>query len=250
MPDAEISKFSREIIILIGTGIGLAILGVLAAIVRKSRKWIIKRAASILQGHYPKKKDAEQNQDVYTELVELRALAGADRTAVIRFHNGTEFLPANPIWKISCTHEVVKSGVTYEAESLQGLLVPRISPLIDPVITGKPDSDGVSLSTFCSGCRLRPNCDEDNKYIVVVQIDELTGGYGKFLFEGQNVKTLVMVGMINHGNVFGIVMAEFCDAKVSDPEALEAIGKHVCQSAWRLQYLFQNKKAPQSDSPF
>ena len=149
---------------LVGTGIGMVVAAALLVLVGSVRDWLF-RMVPRLTGRlkcYPDRKDAEQNHRIYTELVELRALTDADRAYVVRFHNGEVFLPDNHVWKVTCTHEVAKAGVTYEAARFQGVLVSRVHTLVDPLITGESSGPGVSLVAKCGTCRVMPWCAREN----------------------------------------------------------------------------------------
>lgn len=192
----------------------------------------------------PSKQDAEQNMLIHTELVELRALVDSDRAYVLRFHNGNEFLPDNPVWKVTCTHEVVRPGVSYESANIQGIIVSRVHNLVDPVINGESKYKGVSIAD-CNACALKAKCDRANKHVVVVQVGELDGSFSKFMLDGQNIKTVVQAGVVGTGGrVFGIVGVDFCDAKLSDPEEVRVAVEKVCRSAEKVQYYLQYRNVP------
>jgi len=249
--DDLMAKASGEFWVLIGSGIGIALAAVLLALMGAVRDWLFNLVPQLigkLKKSYPDRKDAEQNQRVYTELVEMRALTDADRSYVLRFHNGNEFLPDNPVWKVSCTHEIVKAGVSYESAELQGLLVSRIHNLIDSLITGQSSYPGVKL-VDCSKCQFKSKCDRENKHVVVVQVDEMENSFGRFLLESHNIKTIVQSGMVNGGRVFGLVGIDICDAKLADDEMIREAADRVCRTAEKIQYFLQFKNAPASVPP-
>ena len=109
---------------------------VLSILLKKLRTRIKLAISDLIWDHHIGKGEAEQNREIYTELTELRAFTSADRAYIFRFHNGSEFLPGHPSWKVSCTHEIVKHGVAYESARLQGVLVSRIQNIVSPIITG------------------------------------------------------------------------------------------------------------------
>lgn len=62
------------------------------------------------------------NKTVNSLLIELRATTEADRSAVFLFHNGQTFSNKNPLWRMSCTQECCRMGVSHEIGSMQNML--------------------------------------------------------------------------------------------------------------------------------
>ena len=192
--------------------------------------------------YHPGRQQVEQNREVYTELVELRAISDADRAYVFRFHNGQEFLPSHPAWKISCTHEVVRHGVTYEAGRLQGILVSLVPNIIGPVLSGTSNGLGITIPE-CSECPFRTKCLKENKRVVVVQVDEMESSFCRFHLEGQNIKTTLFCGLAKGGIVYGLVGVDFCGTALPKAKVSETV-QMVCRATDRIQYRLQSKKMP------
>jgi hypothetical protein len=210
----------------------------------------VKRFVSYLKKkiwHWPVKREAEQNREIYTELVALRAVTEADRVYVERFHNGTEFLPSHPAWKTSRTHEVVRKGVTYESGNRQNLLVSLIPHLIDPILTGGSTAVGVRVPE-CNDCLSKMRCIAENKRVVIVQVEDMENSYCKYHLESQNIKTMIYCGTAYNGNVCGMVGADFCGKRLSDMEAL-IVAKKICAVTEKIHYSLQYKKQPKDCSP-
>jgi hypothetical protein len=183
---------------------------------------------------FPARDEAKRNREIYTDMVELRATTDADRVCVFRFHNGTEFMPGNSAWKITCTHEVVRHGVTYESPQSQGILMSRLSSVVGPVLTGSSSGRGVVVAD-CQGCPARTECLKQNKRIVTIQVDEMDENYCKFHLGQQNVKTTIIRGMSINGGEVGFVRMDFCGKKVADDEIVK-IHEQICKFAERIQY--------------
>lgn len=232
---------SGETLQLIRGGAVIALVVVVLIQGRRIWKKITSRFHGVFSG-YPVKREAEQNREIYTELVELRALTESDRAYVFRFHNGMEFLPSHPAWKLSCTHEVVKHGVTYESAKLQGILVSLIPNIISSVLTGSVTTAGFSMPD-CKECPFKTKCLKENKRVIIIQVDEMESSYCKFHLEAQNIKTVLMCGIAKGGSVYGIVGVDFCGAKLT-PEAIPGIALRVCRSTDKVQYHLQFRKAP------
>lgn len=189
--------------------------------------------------HWPVKHEAVQNRELYSELVSLRALTNSDRAYISRFHNGTEFLPSQPAWKTSRTHEVARKGVTYESANRQSMLVSLIPNLIDPILTGGDVARGITVPG-CDGCASQSRCIVENKRVVIVQVDEMESSYCKYHLEAQNIKTAIYCGIAFDGNVCGIVGLDFCGPKLSDAMALLASRK-ACLATENIHYILNKK---------
>lgn len=71
---------------------------------------------------------------IYQYLTELLLLTKADRAYVMQFHNGVFYLALNSQMKLSCTHEIVKPGISREQAGLQNLLISSMSTEINALI--------------------------------------------------------------------------------------------------------------------
>jgi len=204
-------------------------------------KLVRKASCKVMGGHYPQKNDARNSQQVYTELVELRALTSADRAFVLRFHNGMEFLPSNPVWKLTCTHEFAKHGVRYSAGDYQSVLASRMIKIVGTLLTGESDDDGVRIARECAACPDSHACESGNSRMIVVQHDEMSSGFEKFMMGEQNVKTALFRGITFEGQVVGVAVLHFCDSKLDSEAGLGTAIKTLCESSVRIQYLLGNK---------
>lgn len=222
---------SGETLYLIRGGAAVALVVVLILGRRIWRK--ITSRFQVLSG-YPVKREAEKNKEIYNELVELRALTDADRAYVFRFHNGMEFLPSHPAWKVSCTHEVVKHGVTYESAKLQGILVSLIPKIISAVISGATNTAGFSTPD-CGDCPFKTKCVKENKRVLIIQVDEIESSFCKFHLEAQNIKTVILCGIAKGGAVYGFVGVDFCGTRLI-PEMIPGAVVRVCRSTDKVQY--------------
>ena len=191
--------------------------------------------------HPPIRIEVEKNREIYNEIVELRAITESDRAYVYRFHNGMEFLPSHPAWKITCTHEVVKHGVTYESPKLQGLLVSLIPGIISPVLTGQSSFAGVVVKD-CPECPFKDKCAREGKHVVVMNVDDMESGYCRFHLESQNNKTTIICGIAQGGSVYGIVGVDFCGIRPTE-EHIRDVAQKVCRYTDKIQYLLNHKKS-------
>lgn len=191
---------------------------------------------------YPVRVEAEVNKSIHTELIELRAFTSADRSYLFRFHNGMEFLPSHPAWKLSCTHEVVKHGVSYESAKLQGTLVSLIPNIIGAVLTGTTSAPGFHIPK-CPQCPYHVKCLRENKRVVIINVDDMEPSYCRYHLESQNIMTTILCGIAQDGNVYGMVGLDFCGVRLPDEKILE-VAQRVCRTTEKVQYYLKHKKDP------
>jgi hypothetical protein len=70
-------------------------------------------------------------------LTELMVQTKADRAFVVQFHNGTYYINKANQMKMSCTHEIVKEGISREQENLQDVILSR-TPIVAIDLLSKP----------------------------------------------------------------------------------------------------------------
>lgn len=177
----------------------------------------------------------ERDADVYTAIVELRALADSDRAFLMRFHNGEEFTPSDDIWKLTCTHEVVRPGVTYEASKTHGIVFSKMARLVAPLLTGAANSTGVEFVRDCGDCPFKDSCKRKGRFMILVDVESLPMSYDRNLLEEQNVKTAFYCGLTKGGGVFGIIGIHYA-VKVP-PEDYPQIVERFCKSSGVIQHL-------------
>lgn len=222
----------------VGAAAMLLMLGIIIGLTKDARERLVK---FLTRHKFPGKEDFEQHRAIYTALIELRALADADRAYIIQFHNGHEFLLSDPVWKCSCTHEVVRPGVTYESVNIQDMLVSRMSDLVEPIISGQRAISGMAMGMHCSSCPYRPECERTHKYLVVIQVEDMASGYTKFFLQRQNIKTVVMAGLTSKHGPFGIVGIDITSSPVSDPARIDSLSAQICQTTESIRFLFLKK---------
>ena len=232
---------TKETLIYIVISICLMAVGVFIGISSRCKKvlnsWIVRKLS---HHEYPGKKDTDQHRSIYNLLVGLRAVCDSDRAYVIRFHNGHEFLISDPIWKCTCTHEVVRSGVTYESVNIQNLLISRISELIDPIISGNYFK-GCFQPGECSNCQYKSICKRTQKNMCIFQVEDMSSGYAKFFLQDQNIKTMIVCGLTSKRGPFGMVGIDITSSDLTDTKKLNELSSKICQAAEKIQFMFLKK---------
>lgn len=173
------------------------------------------------------------NRQIYNELIAIKTLANADRVYVMRFHNGTEFLPSQPVWKMSCTHEVVAPGITYESPRNQNLLVSLLSEVVSPLMLGNNETTGVL------NIQLHEHHPQGQN-IIRINVSELDENYCKMFLVNQHIHQSIMFAINHNENTIGFIGIDFCGKSHSDDKCIEIV-KSVTQNVMKLKYLLFQK---------
>jgi len=180
-------------------------------------------------------KQMSTSKKVESFLSELRVLIGADRVSLIRFHNGQEFLPNNPVWKISSDHQVVADGVSYE--DIEGVLVSRIPNIIEPLITGETTESGIKIPGPCEKCPNNRLCEGTNNRIIWFDVDKMSG-YAQSFLQKRGTSTAYLATINNSDDkVFGVLMVEYIDVVTGGAKILN-ITQTICKYSTKLRFLF------------
>lgn len=169
-------------------------------------------------------------------LAEMRALTQTDRISIIKFHNGSEFLPNNPIWKITSDNQAKADGVSYE--HVEAVLVSRIQNIIEPIITGEIDqNEGSSIPAHCFHCPTQKLCKGSNMRVVKFNVNEMTG-YSKMFFQKRGTHT-AFISTINNGDnkIYGLLLVEYID-EMNNPQEEEKLLPMICSFTEKLRFLF------------
>ena len=126
----------------LGANFGYVLTGLLAGCAAywgtKVREWWTQRRKS-----RDTAQEALRNQELSSLLRELRAMAGASRGALIRFHNGECYLDGDPLKRFSVLHEAMGPGEGSVCSRLQNLPI----ALLPPDMTLDPSRFSVSIFT-------------------------------------------------------------------------------------------------------
>jgi len=181
----------------------------------------------------PKTLDLEKKSE--NVLSELRALIDADRITLLRFHNGLEFLPNNPVWKLTGTSTVRADGVS--DETVNDLMVLRVQPLINPLITGEAEDDSVKKPPFCEKCPRGRMCEETNNRIMGFEVDKMRG-YSKSFLQKRGTEFAYVASLTNvDKNIFGVLLVEYCE-QPTGVEKNNRIIQTICGFTIKLCFLF------------
>ena len=168
-------------------------------------------------------------------LSELRVLIDADRITLLQFHNGQEFLPNNPVWKLTGTSSARADGVSDEL--INGLLIARVLPLIDPIITGVTDNEFSEIPDTCSRCPNNRQCEEKNRRIVGFDVNKMSG-YSKYFLEKRGTNYCYLAALTSHDKkIFGVLLVEYYDP-ITGKEKTTRIIQTICTFTSKLCFLF------------
>lgn len=179
-----------------------------------------------------------ESNDIYKKtdniLSELRVLIDADRITLLRFHNGQEFLPNNPVWKLTGTSIIRADGVS--DETVNDLLISRIQPLISPLITGVID-DSCTIPPICDRCHNGRQCEETNRRVIGFEVSQMSG-YSKTFLQGRGTAYAYLAALTNNDmKIFGVLLIEYSDIPCGEAK-LTRIVQNICNFTARLCFLF------------
>jgi hypothetical protein len=180
--------------------------------------WLMEWAAA--QSHKPPSKSSITNQEVISNKIhELLITLKADRAYIFEFHNGSTFSTAVPCWKMSCTYEHCREGISYQAASLQNIL---ISIVIDHVkcLWGV---DHVNGTACLNCCNCNGNAEKDRcpmKGVYEYRVDRLPEGYSKAMLKMRGIETMLLSPILNkdHSGLIGFVGVDYCSSYDEPPE--------------------------------
>jgi len=193
------------------------------------------KSSSIRNAHVfnlPETNDTDKKTD--NILSELRVLIDADRITLLRFHNGQEFLPNNPVWKLTGTSIVRADGVS--DETVNDLLISRIQPLISPLITGVTD-DSCLIPPTCERCPNGRQCEDTNRRVIGFDVEKMNG-YSKTFLQRRGTGYAYLAALTNNDmKIFGVLMIEYGNIPSGEVK-LTRIIQNICNFTARLCFLF------------
>lgn len=217
----------------LNTGIWVFISLVLWTIICYVYKWVVKKGHRL--NNHGKNGEPHINRDIYTELISIKAITGADRVYINRFHNGSEFLPSHPVWKMSRSHEVVVPGITYEAEHYQNMLVSLVTDIITPVILGNSDEPGINM-VDCGNCPSLTQCQKTNHHVVLLNVDEMSESYCKAFLKEQHIIQSLICGLEKGGSVIGFLGLDFCTGALP-MDKIQKIKHDIIPNVTKIKFL-------------
>lgn len=179
-----------------------------------AKEWYLQRKL------HPLARSVLANKQVGSLLIELRAKLDADRACVFLFHNGQTFSNNNPLWRVSCTQECCRTGITHEIASMQNLLASVFWDGIAPLFGDcKNCGAGIEAHKTSSG-----------KFIYVIDVHELDDSFFKWSMVARGVSKSVMCPLIDsRKEIVGYLSANYCmqdtlDIKKIKDDLSEAAG--------------------------
>lgn len=116
-------------------------------------------------------------------LHELKHKTNADRVWVFRFHNGGHLVGGIPFRKTSCTHEIVKPGVSRELNNLKDIPLSAIQDAMKFLL--------------------------DNKNSFEIIIDNLEEGYFRAECESQDINLMIWCRIMSEDKLIGYIGIDF-----------------------------------------
>lgn len=198
----------REFWIAAGQIMGLLMLGVFLVYAERLKAWMWRRWDQ--RALNPIARAVQTCRVVHECLVELRVKIEADRAYVCQFHNGDYFTSKNPVYRMSCTQEIVLRGIARRQDKLQGVMVDTIWREID-ILFGEATLEGVE--------RIWDDGDETKPYRAVYYylVEALPESTFKSALIASGVWAMAASPMLDaKRNLVGFVGCDFCSEQYRD----------------------------------
>ncbi len=168
---------------------------------------------------------------IYERLVEIKTILNADRVFIDNFHNGSNFLPNRPIWRMTRTYEITASGVSYTTKDMQNILAISIWDMISPLFDSKQKKYAEKLKG--------DSCENSCKSpfgVYRIQVNKMSETLSKLMLRNQGVNTILIIPIIQNGeNIVGFLGIHFMDENENKFNVCE-----ICQKVQEIEY-FLNK---------
>jgi hypothetical protein len=132
MYEIIVQKFGIEV----ATGIGGAVAALVVYAVKKGwQMWTSKKERKIKEEKEMIPRLVKRDIGVYRDLTELLVQMKADRAFIMQFHNGMYYANKGSQMKMSCTHEIVREGISREQEDMQDMLLSKFPQVISDLLS-------------------------------------------------------------------------------------------------------------------
>lgn len=188
-----------------------------------------------------KKNDVGIYKAVYEEMSLLMA-TGADRVYILEFHNGTEFSSNILQWKLSCTYELARNGVSRMQDRLQNIMASTLPLYLSTFYSERDEQllDGVSRADICHHCQ---SCNRQCTY--KFDIDDMNESSLTAELKLQGIYGMFQVGIRNSsGSLIGILGLDYTKVEhwITVNESEGDIPHTLKSSAMKLARIWENKK--------
>lgn len=181
-------------------------------------------------------KTLDIDKRVDNTFVGLQARIDAKRISLLRFSNGQEFLPNNPVWRITGTNIIKGDGIS--EDGIDNLPVARVLPLVEPVIMSVSDSEWCDIPATCSECSSFQYCKNTNKRIVGLDVSRMPASYTKIFLENRGTGYAYLASLTDEKNrVFAVVLVEYSSRPDEDKRPF--IETNICTVATKIRFLFK-----------
>lgn len=154
------------------------------------------------------KDDVKVYRSIYEQL-SILFVTGADRVYILEFHNGTDFSSSILQWKLSCTYELVRNGISRMQDQLQDIKASSMADYLETFYSEKDEMllDGVKRATVCKLCT---QCERKCTYSF--DIEDMEENHLSAMLKMQGIYGMYQVGIRNgKGSLVGILGLDYCN---------------------------------------
>lgn len=219
------------------------VIGIILSILFFLRSQLIKIfgkfVVKILRHHYHtfNKETIKNYQLIQTLLIEISQEFDADSVCIHQFHNGQIFASNNPIWKISCSHEYVKSGLEKSAEYMQNIPASSTALFLSSVEKGE-DLYGIDIHE-CT-CEGKQDCINKFQFMSLFHIDDMPDIMLKRARMVNDYKFSLLKPIHKDGNIIGFL--EILSRK-DDPFIItKGMNAYICNFTSKISYILSSQE--------
>lgn len=224
-------KFMTDIATIVSTAIAGALAIIAGIFKEKLMTWAKKKVENLFSVKVMTREVAMRTFNVNNQLVELRVLADADRAYIFKFHNGEYFSIKDPVWKVSCSNESVRDGISYEIQNLRNIMVSSIIDFILPLFSPETKINGFTLVDHeRAGCNSLCKVQKD---IIYCDVNKMDATASKAILQGQGIDYVLMLPLTHKDQILGFVGLDYChDNTIDFKKAMPAL----CEKSTRIAY--------------
>jgi hypothetical protein len=181
--------------------------------------------------------DIDDGLKMYEALIELRMKVEADRVHIIQFHNGDKFIAGNPIWKMTCTHETCREGVSFEAKNIHAMPVSQLtcelSWLWDRVWNNAGPMTPAGIVRVKCAANCKP-CPQELK-VILINTESLPPSFFRTTLEARGTRFGMSSPVVVGDMIVGYIAVDYTSGAL-DMDRVKAKAHEVCETAKRVAY--------------
>lgn len=175
--------------------------------VKSFRLFILKKIKGFFTPDDKIRMNAEKYKLVMEYLISIRSQTNSARTRIFQFHNGGVFTTKNPIWKMTCTYESCRAGISYEGTKIVDMYISHLVEFLSFLWNTSPETQGIRNICLLADKR----CEKSplrNAY--KINVPQLKESFFKSLIINSGIEVMYVVPIINEFDlIVGFMTVEY-----------------------------------------